>query len=90
MISKALVDILAERAKQDKKWGEQNHDPYVWIAILTEEVGELAQATLHTEFGGEKGGIEKIREEAIHSAAVALQFVECLDRGKWQVAAEAE
>ncbi len=75
-----LVDILAERARQNAKWGEQNHAEYIWIAILVEEVGELAQAVLHTAFGGDRGDIDNVREEAIHVAAVAFQFIEALDR----------
>ena len=30
-------EITAERQRQDWKWGEQNHDDFVWCAILTEE-----------------------------------------------------
>lgn len=74
----ALNAIIFERDRQLKKWGEQNHPPYTWLAILSEEVGEMAQAMLHTEFGGYAKG--KTKEEAIHVAAVALQFVEYLIR----------
>lgn len=79
----ALADVLKERARQDEIWGEQNHDPFVYGAILTEEVGEFMQAALDTRFGGKDGGKSKIREEAVQVAAVALAIVECLDRGKW-------
>jgi len=80
-----LRDVLAERKRQDVKWGEQNHDPITYLAILMEEVGELAQAALHQRFGGDSGKDRsaEVRTEAIHSAAVALAIVECLDRGKW-------
>jgi len=77
----ALVSVLAERQQQDVKWGEQNHDPFTYLAILVEEVGELAQAALHVRFGGRKS--KSLREEAVHVAAVALAMVECLDRKKW-------
>jgi len=82
--NKAVIDIGNERRKQDKKWGEQNHDPIVWVAILMEEVGELAQAAIETRFVdmGKHGGIENVREEAVHVAAVAVAFVESLDRDK--------
>ena len=33
--------IDAERRRQDKLWGVQDHDHFTWLAILTEEVGEL-------------------------------------------------
>ena len=35
--------ILAERARQDVKWGVQDHHPAVWALILGEEVGEVAE-----------------------------------------------
>lgn len=78
----AMADVLAERKRQDAKWGDQNHDPIVYTTILTEEVGELAQAALHARFGGDKK--DGLRTEAIHCAAVALAIVECIDRDKWQ------
>ena len=76
------LEIEAERKRQDAKWGEQNHDPFVWVTILTEEVGEAAQASLEARFG--KGSTDSYREELIQVAAVAKSMVECLDRGKWE------
>src|SRR5262249_11354057 len=80
-LSQATRDILIERQRQDQKWGEQNHDPFTYLTVLVEEVGELAQAALHSRFGGDKA--EGLRTEALHTAAVALAIVECLDRNKW-------
>lgn len=82
-VSKALDSILAERKRQDQKWGEQNHNPYIYLAILVEEVGELAEAILQTQFGGPKGGWKNVRKEAAHCAAVGLAVIECLDRDTW-------
>lgn len=79
---RALADVLEEREAQDKKWGEQNHDPCVYLTILMEEVGELSQAVLDVKFGSAPA--ERMREEAIQTAAVALAIVQCLDRGKWE------
>ena len=86
-MNKALESVLAERVRQDAKWGEQNHDPFAYLTILTEEVGEFAQAALHTRFGGPAA--EGLREEAVHVAAVALAIVECIDRGTWRWPQEA-
>lgn len=80
-MSKALEAVLAERARQDARWGEQNHDPFTYLTILVEEVGEFAQAALHRQFGGPKA--DEMHEEAVQVAAVALAIVECLDRNKW-------
>lgn len=79
----ALASVLEERIRQDERWGEQNHNPYIYLAILVEEVGEMAQAALQTQYGGKHGGLDHLREEAVQTAAVALAIVECLDRGLW-------
>ena len=79
--------ILKERDRQDEKWGEQNHKPEFWTGILGEEYGELCQAVNETVFDNgpeenKKGGFENMRTEAIHVAAVAMGFLECLERNK--------
>jgi NTP pyrophosphatase (non-canonical NTP hydrolase) len=79
--SNALKDVIAERMRQDSKWGEQNHDPFLYLTILGEEYGETCQAALEAKFG--KGSLKDLREEAVQTAAVALAIVECLDRKKW-------
>lgn len=71
-------DIFAERQRQELQWGEQNHDAFKWLAILGEEVGEANQAALHDEFGGHAKGT--LRKELVQIAAVAIAFIECLDR----------
>ncbi len=79
--TRALMDVLRERIRQDAKWGEQNNDPFLYLTVLGEEFGELCQAALHSRFGGHAAS--KLREEAVQTAAVALAIVECLDRDKW-------
>lgn len=74
----ALNSVLAMRVKQNTKWGEQNHDPVTWSAILNEECGEFAEAALHNRFGGRAA--KDVRNEAVDCAAVALQIVEWYDR----------
>jgi hypothetical protein len=81
----AEKSVREERERQDIKWGIQNHTAEWWLAILMEEVGELAQAILETHFDKNpehltKGGIVNIRKEAVQSAAVALAIIECIDR----------
>lgn len=71
-------EVLDERQKQDAKWGEQNHSPAEWLAVLTEEVGEVAQEVLRNRFGGRD--LSAYRAELIQVAAVAVAMVECLDR----------
>lgn len=42
----AMRLILRERTAQQAKWGEQRHGMAIWNLVLTEEVGEAAQALL--------------------------------------------
>ncbi|EKO04744.1 MazG-like family protein [Leptospira interrogans] len=81
MKEKIIQEILGEREKQDQKWGEQNHNPIEWCAILVEEVGEVSKAALETHFKYDgKNDLSEYREELIQVAAVALAMIECLDR----------
>ena len=48
--TKIIAEIVVERQKQDEKWGEQNHNPIEWSAILTEECGEVAKEALEYHF----------------------------------------
>jgi len=81
-LERVLKDVIAERDRQDATWGEQNHDPFTYLTILMEEVGEASQAALHDRFGGPKAGT--FRMEMVQVAAVAVAIVECLDSGKWR------
>lgn len=87
----AFRSVLDERGRQNAKWGEQNHGPEVWLAILTEEVGELAQTILQHRYPHADDPtaapdtdtshvIPELRREAVQVAAVGLAFIEYLDR----------
>jgi hypothetical protein len=75
----AVAAVLDERARQDAKWGTQNHTPIVWSAILTEECGEFAKEALEFHFSV-KPPQPNLRYEAVQVAAVALAIIECIDR----------
>lgn len=72
-LNKYLDEIKLERKKQDEKWGEQNHEPLYWIAILVEEVGEAAKEALENK-------LSKYREELVQCAAVCVAAIESFDR----------
>jgi NTP pyrophosphatase (non-canonical NTP hydrolase) len=81
----AIQSIIQERTRQDAKWGQQNHEPMAWMGILGEEFGELCEAVNETHFNNgpearKKGGYENMRAEAVQVAAVAVSFIEALDR----------
>lgn len=78
-----LLEVATERARQDALWGEQNHSPFVYLAIASEELGEASQAALKAIHEGGKT-LGDYRDELIQVAASAVAAVECLDRGKWR------
>ena len=47
--------------------------PNLNMCALTEEVGELAQALLHTRFGGRCAGWTYVRKEAVQVAVMAIR-----------------
>lgn len=68
--------IVDERDRQDAKWGKQEHALPTWLAILMEEVGELAAACLCHRFGNDAHPELDWKKEAIQVAAVALSMIE--------------
>lgn len=82
-MSRALVDVEEERSRQDAKWGVQQHDPPDYFAILSEEVGEVAELVVEWRFGREadrEARLRLMREELVQTAAVAVAMVEEIDR----------
>lgn len=82
-ITRGVHDVLAERDRQDAKWGEQNHHPMQWLAILSEEVGELAKEVNEHHWREKRDTLAKMRAELVQVAAVAVAWLECLNRGLW-------
>lgn len=74
-LAKALNAVVAERIRQEKLWGEQTLPLPAWLAILAEEFGEVAK-----EVNNYHGDYSRIREELSHVAAVAVQWIEAIDR----------
>ena len=85
-----LLDIAAERGRQDEKWGPDHRQVNsVWGLILTEEVGEAAEAALEVFAPGDSDEFfkarEHLREELVQVAAVAVAWLEALDANRaWQ------
>lgn len=79
-----LQEIQAERQQQDAKWGQQNHSPIEWLAILGEEVGEANQHALQAHFSKDAlyqaEQLVAYRKELIQIAAVAVAMAESIDR----------
>lgn len=75
---RVIEDVIAERIRQDTLWGEQNHEGFIWANLLGEELGEVCKALNDHEFKG--AARADIREELVQVAAVAVSWIECLDR----------
>lgn len=98
-----LNEVLEERRRQDEKWGEQNHPSgspgdvarryadvsratcekaaaegrVTWTHIFHEEASEALVETDES----------KLRAELVQVAAVAVAWIECIDRRRRQTAA---
>jgi hypothetical protein len=90
---RVLTDVRTERSRQDNLWGVQNHDSGIWALILGEEFGEACQAALDVRYGQvtdtgpsaariNDNKVMQLRSELIQVAAVAVAWVESIDREK--------
>jgi len=77
---RAFAAIRRERLRQVSKWGLQTHPLEWWLAILSEEVGEMAKAMLDVKF--EQGASQAIETEAVQVAAVAAAIVQAIQTKK--------
>ena len=73
---RALLSVLIERVRQDDLFGPRggldNQSAFHTLSILTEELGELAQAL-------NDGDLEHAKEELVQVAAVALAWLEAAE-----------
>ena len=82
--ARILNEIKIERMRQDKKWGaiaSRSHEHLYWLAVLMEEVGEVATAiwefvTNREKVQGVNHPIEPIKTELIQCAAVIVAWLE--------------
>jgi len=71
-----LNQIVNERLKQDAMWGKQRHDYGTWLAILIEEVGEVAQAMQEGSAHYKESDAGDLYNELIQVTAVATAIAE--------------
>ncbi|WP_154663092.1 MazG-like family protein [Bacillus massiliigorillae] len=76
LTKQVLLDIEQERINQVCKWGKQNHSLEKWFVILSEEVGEVAQAIQSDDDWRKESDKSNIYEELIQVAAVAVSIAE--------------
>lgn len=77
-----LEDIRKERERQDLKFGaDRDQHPAVWLTVLTEEVGEVAQEICDSNFNVDNLK-DNYRVELIQVAAVAVAAIQNYDNSK--------
>lgn len=81
-----LMLIEEERQRQHEIWGVQNHNPFEWFSILSEEVGEVAKELNECprQYGlplMSSHAEERYVEELIQVAAVAVAMIENIEYG---------
>jgi len=90
----ALAAVVRERERQERKCAEKREEGLEWLtcasprmtagdklAVLTEELGEVARELCDARAEGRDPG-PNLRVELIQLAAVAVAWVEGLDRGR--------
>jgi hypothetical protein len=91
-----LAEVLGERARQDEKWGEQNHpngtggsnyhglaETYRTVCQDAAAAGECTYADILLEEvyeAMEERDPVRLRKELVQVAAVAVQWIEAIDR----------
>lgn len=81
-------ETFRERLNQFNKWKFQSHTEPVWLAILAEEFGEAAQATVEYSLGVPKDLKArpqlraKLVRELVQTAASALAYAQALETGE--------
>lgn len=73
-------EVFDELSRAIAKFPTWPTDPLHALAVLGEEFGELTKATLQATYEPHKSSLADVREEAIQTAAMALRFVESIDR----------
>ena len=71
-------DVFAELRRAEEKHPRWPDDPFRALAIITEEVGELAQAIMQRQYEG--GSCSLVEDEATQVAAMGLRFFKNLTR----------
>jgi len=74
-VLKAVTDEVKRAEQLHPSWPANMFEA---ITIITEEVGELAQAALDMKF--KKNSLAHVQEEAVQTAAMAIRFLIHLEK----------
>jgi NTP pyrophosphatase (non-canonical NTP hydrolase) len=70
------MNVFEERLRQNDLYGHQRHHLGAWLAILVEEVGEVAEAMQKGMVSQKDTDSDDLYTELIHVAAVASAIAE--------------
>ncbi len=81
----SVIDqVMQEVERATVKFPTWPTDPLHALAVLGEEFGELTKEALQLTYEPHKTSKDKVRAEAIQTAAMALRFVMSLDRYEYK------
>lgn len=87
----AIMAVIAERRRQDAKFGKQDHDPAWWMVIMGEEYGETCQAVCEYRWAEAmptvKNRMQRIDHalaEAAQVSAVGVAMMQAIMRNEWR------
>ena len=66
--------VKDENIRQLAKWGVQDMEPFEWMNVTTEEVGEMAKAINDHHHG--RGPASEVVKESIQAATLCLKIAE--------------
>jgi NTP pyrophosphatase (non-canonical NTP hydrolase) len=72
---KIFEKFQKECDSQDKMWGIRDQDPLIWMAILTEEIGEVSKEINDSGWDVRGLDFEKYENELIQCGAVITQMI---------------
>lgn len=75
-----IEEVQAELERATAKFPTWPTDPLHALAVLGEEFGELTKDMLQLTYEPHKTSAEKVRTEALQTAAMALRLLMSLDR----------
>lgn len=73
--------VVAERTRQDRKWGRNFVGIDRMLVVLGEEIGEVCRAHLESSRNTGRATIADLEEEIVQSAAVLSKLYEPLKAG---------
>lgn len=83
-INNIIFDIGQELEKAKRKFPKWPTDPIHAAMIVAEESGELMKEILQMVYEPHKTDIDKVRKEALQTAAMCVRFIESLDNKEYE------